>query len=246
MAETRVLSLRPVPSEDEAAIWIDDVHLSRARKGLLRGVSLGLSRHGISAILGPNGAGKSLTLRLIAALLEPDKGTIRIANDLQDPSLVFQKPVLLRRSVRRNLVHALKLARTPKSEIQGRLAELMVLSSLTPYAESPARALSGGEQQRLQMARALAPDPKCLLLDEPTASLDPASTSVIETLIRQIANRGVKVILVTHDRGQAQRLANDVAFMVRGRIAEHSNAAEFFEHPKSEEAVAYLNGKLVV
>ncbi len=246
MPETRILSLRPVPSPSEAAIWLNDVHLTLGRRALLRGVSFGLARHGISAILGPNGAGKSLTLRLIAGLLEADKGRVQLAEGLEEPSLVFQKPVLLRRSVRANLDHALKIAGMARADRPGRIAELLVMASLSPYSESPARKLSGGEQQRLQMARALAANPALLLLDEPTASLDPASTSVIENLIRQIANDGVKVVLVTHDRGQAERLADDVAFMARGRITEHRSAAEFFEGPKSVEAEAYLKGQLVV
>ncbi|MEL7343463.1 MAG: ATP-binding cassette domain-containing protein [Pseudomonadota bacterium] len=246
MPKTRILSLRPVPSPDEAAVWLDDVHLTLGRRALLRGVSLGLARHGVSAILGPNGAGKSLTLRLIAGLLAPDEGHVRLAQPLERPGLVFQKPVLLRRSVRANLDHALRVAGMARAERPGRIAELLVMASLSPYSESPARKLSGGEQQRLQMARALAASPACLLLDEPTASLDPASTSVIETLIRQIANQGVKVVLVTHDRGQAERLADDVAFMARGRITEHRSAPEFFAGPQSAEAEAYLKGQLIV
>lgn len=213
---------------------------------LVSDASVSLRTGELVAILGPNGAGKSLTLRIIAGLIRPDVGDVRLSDELGAPALVFQKPVLLRRTVRANLNHALRIAGIPRADRPGRIAELLVLASLSPYSESPARKLSGGEQQRLQMARALAADPSCLLLDEPTASLDPASTSVIENLIRQIANQGVKVVLVTHDRAQAERLADDVAFMARGRITEHRPASDFFSHPDSAEAEAYLKGQLVV
>lgn len=246
MPDARVVPLRPLPGTDQAAVAIDDLHLALGGRRLLQGASLRLARHGVTALIGPNGAGKSLLLRVLAGLVRPDRGTVRLIPELGDPALVFQRPVLLRRSVRGNLLHALKIAGTPRRQRPGRIAELLVLASLSQRSETPARRLSGGEQQRLQMARALAPQPACLLLDEPTASLDPASTAVIEALIRRIADDGVKVILVTHDRAQAERLAGDVAFLHRGRVTEHREARAFFDVPASPEAEAYLAGRLLV
>ena len=246
MADARIIPLHPVPGADTAALVLDEVHLARGGRPLLRGVSLRLARHGITALIGPNGAGKSLLLRAIAGLVPVDRGAVVLSPDLGDPAVVFQRPVLLRRSVRGNLDHALKIAGVSRRDRPGRIAELLVLASLSQRSEVPARRLSGGEQQRLQMARALAPRPACLLLDEPTASLDPASTAAIEALVRRIADDGVKVILVTHDRAQAKRLAGDVAFLHKGRVTEHRAAAEFFDTPASPEADAYLSGRLLV
>jgi tungstate transport system ATP-binding protein len=161
-------------------------------------------------------------------------------------ALVFQSPVVLRRSVKANLDHALKIYGVPKSERLGRIAELLVMADLTMLAEAPARALSGGEKQRLAMARALAARPKLLLLDEPTASLDPHSTAAIERLTRSAVATGVKVVMVTHDRGQAERMADDVLFLHRGRATEHTPAEQFFNTPTSEEGKTYLKGHILL
>jgi tungstate transport system ATP-binding protein len=110
----------------------------------------------------------------------------------------------------------------------------------------PARRLSGGEQQRLALARALARDPEILFLDEPTASLDPASTKSVEDIVRSTAASEVKIVMATHDLGQARRLAGDVVFLVRGRVAEHRTAENFFTSPETHEAAAFLRGDLVI
>jgi tungstate transport system ATP-binding protein len=157
--------------------------------------------------------------------------------------MVFQKPVLLRRSVAANIDFVLKL----KGKVDTvRRNELLAQASLFDRAAQPARALSGGEQQRLALARALASDPEVLFLDEPTASLDPTSTLAIETSIRAASLRGVKIILVTHDAGQARRLSGDVVFMHLGKVVEHSSADVFFTKPTCHVARDYLTGRLVV
>jgi tungstate transport system ATP-binding protein len=199
--------------------------------------------------MGPNGAGKSLTLRILAGLLQPTSGKVRFSGGRPTPrelALVFQKPVLLRRSVHANLHHALATYGAPRAERPDRIAELLRTTGLDGLGSRPARRLSGGEQQRLAMARALAARPRFLLLDEPTASLDPQSTAAIEALIRRAAGEGVKVVLVTHDRDQAARLAGDVVFLNRGRVAEAAPARRFFEAPASAEARSYLRGELLV
>lgn len=235
------------PKERAAILKLENVTVARAGSNKLDGVSFTVSQDGITALLGPNGAGKSLILRLIAGLIKADSGQCQIAEDIRSHiALVFQKPVLLRRSVRANLAHALKIYGVPKEKRAGRIAELLVMADLTAQTETPARALSGGEQQRLAMARALAANPKLLLLDEPAASLDPRSTADIEALTRKAADAGIKVILVSHDYAQARRLANDVLFLNRGRICEHSPAATFFDTPSSAEARSYVEGTLLL
>jgi tungstate transport system ATP-binding protein len=197
--------------------------LERAGRRIIDNVDLTIGGHGISVIMGPNGAGKSVLLRLLTGLLPPDRGMVRWAgsraNRARAPSvgLVFQKPVLLRRS-----------------------------ALLGHLARSPARLLSGGEQQRLALARALAPDPEVLLLDEPCANLDPAATAAIEALIRDAKARGTKVVLVTHDVAQAKRLADDITFIHDGRIVEQAPAGGFFDHPASDAGRAYLDGRLLI
>ncbi|WP_422367257.1 ATP-binding cassette domain-containing protein [Pelagibius sp.] len=231
------------------AIRLDGLVLERGGKAVIDGLSLDLGPSGVTAFMGPNGAGKSLTLRLIAGLIAPTAGTIHFAKGRPLPqqiALVFQKPVLLRRSVRANLDHALKTFGMARRERPARVAELLALGQLEALADRPARVLSGGEQQRVAMVRALAASPKYLLLDEPTASLDPQATAAIEALVMRAAADGVRVILVTHEAGQAQRLADDICFLHKGRLLEAAPAALFFQAPKSAEARAYLAGDLLL
>ena len=229
------------------ALRLDGIDLCRGGRMVLDGLSLDIPATGITAIMGPNGAGKSLSLRIMAGLVDPDDGAVR--HDFtgrQDIALVFQKPVLLRRSVRANLAHALALYGVSRARRKARIAELLEFGRLGPIADSPARALSGGEQQRVALVRALAASPKLLLLDEPTASLDPQATDAIETLIRDTAASGATVVLVTHDRGQAARLADHVRFMHKGALVEAAPATDFMLAQKSPEAQAYLSGKLLL
>ncbi|EAR52159.1 hypothetical protein OG2516_01944 [Oceanicola granulosus HTCC2516] len=246
-ADRRVLPFRHTPAAPARPVaMVRALTLRRGGRALLDGLELTLFTGGITALLGPNGAGKSLLLRALAGLIPPDGGAIDLAPHTGAPALVFQKPVLLHRTVRANLAHALRLARVPRAARAGRLAELLVQARLSAQAQAQARALSGGEQQRLAIARALAARPRLLLLDEPTAHLDPASTAAVEALVRAAAHAGVKVLIVTHDRAQAARLADDVAFLAAGRITEHRPADDFFQRPESDEARAYLEGRLLL
>jgi len=218
-----------------------------AGEPLIDGIDLTLNRSGLSVIMGPNGAGKSLLLRLLHGLLEPTSGSISYAGDaLNDEirkrqALVFQRPVLLRRSVAGNLDFAIKLRGRHSAS---RRDELLHQVGLLSKARQPARLLSGGEQQRLALARALAMEPEILFLDEPTASLDPASTLMIEQITREAHNAGIKVVFVTHDIGQARRLADEVLFLEGGGVIEFQPADAFFAAPKSEAAKGYLEGRL--
>ena len=246
MPEAAVISIR---ARSEPVVAFEGVRLAVGGRALLDGLSFELPPDGVTALMGPNGAGKSLTLRILAGLLRPSSGDIRFAGGRPTPrelALVFQKPVLLRRSVYANLHHALATYGAPRAERPDRIAELLRTTGLDGLGSRPARRLSGGEQQRLAMARALAARPRFLLLDEPTASLDPQSTAAIEALIRRAAGEGVKVVLVTHDRDQAARLAGDVVFLNLGRVAEAAPARRFFEAPASAEARSYLRGELLV
>ena len=219
---------------------------------LIRGIDLTLEAGPRTVIMGANGAGKSLLLRLLHGLLRPTSGTIAWGQTgwgvavRRRQAMVFQRPVLLRRSVRANLRFALELRPAPSKDRSQRLARLLELAGLSAVASRPARVLSAGEQQRLALVRALSLEPEVLLLDEPTASLDPAAVAAIENLIHTADSRGAKIMLVTHDIGQARRIADEVVFVHHGRIAEHTPAEEFFRRPRSEPARAYLEGRLVL
>jgi len=241
--------LRLVASGDgpDAAIRLEQVDLRRGGRAVLDGLDLSIPQQGITAIMGPNGAGKSLALRVMAGLVRPDHGAVvHSLSKPQDIALVFQKPVLLRRTVRANLRHALAIYGVPRRARRERLGELLDFGRLAAIADSPARALSGGEQQRVAMVRALAARPKLLLLDEPSASLDPQATEAIEILIRDAALSGTTIVLVTHDRGQATRLAGHIRFLHRGALVEAASADQFLLAPKSPEAQAYFAGKLLL
>jgi tungstate transport system ATP-binding protein len=235
-------------------VRLDGVTLSRGGRRLLDGLSLTLTPGGITALMGPNGAGKSLTLRLIAGLIAPDAGPDagavrwgeRAAPAKGAVALVFQRPVLLRRTAAANLDHALSVAGVARRDRAARRSGLLALAGLQPLADRPARALSGGEAQRLALARALAAGPRLLLLDEPTASLDPAAAAAIEALIARVAAQGTTVLIVTHDAGQARRLADRAVFLHRGRVAEDAPAARLLTDPQSPEASAYLAGRLLL
>ncbi|MEL6288662.1 MAG: ATP-binding cassette domain-containing protein [Pseudomonadota bacterium] len=216
-------------------------------KALLRGVNLTIDDPGITVIMGPNGAGKSLMLRVLHGLLLPTTGVVTWAGRPPDDdvrhrqAMVFQRPVLLRRSARANLRFAQDVV---GERDDARTDALLDAVRLGDRAESPARKLSGGEQQRLSLARALATRPDVLFLDEATASLDPYSTRIIEEIVRETAGRGTKVIFVTHNLHQAERLADDVVFLSRGKVAEHTAASQFFAQPSSSAANAYVTGRL--
>jgi tungstate transport system ATP-binding protein len=218
--------------------------------GILRGVTLAIEAGAPTLVVGPNGAGKSVLLRLLHGLLAPTEGRVAwSAMAGRDPArhraMVFQRPVLLRRSVLANAIYPLRLAGVARAERGRRAREGLALVGLAALADRPARRLSGGEQQRLALARAAALRPEVLFLDEPCASLDPAATRTVEEIVAALAARGTKVVMTTHDLGQARRLAGEVVFLHRGRVLEHSPAGAFFAGPATPEAAAFLRGELV-
>ncbi|MBO0344655.1 ATP-binding cassette domain-containing protein [Roseibium sp. CAU 1637] len=242
------LAASPMP------LQVRGLSLELEGKRLLDQVDLTLLDNGITVILGPNGAGKTLLLKCLHGLCQPTSGTVLWHVDgLERPpvlevrkaqALVQQKPVLLRRSVLANLKFAAKLRYSPIP--QGLLENALALARLDHLASHAARTLSGGEQQRLALARALILKPKVLFLDEPAANLDPASTVLIEEAIRAAQSAGTKIVLITHGLSQARRLADNIVFLHRGRILEHSPADKFFSEPATVEAEAYVRGEIVL
>jgi tungstate transport system ATP-binding protein len=217
---------------------------------ILDDVSMTIASGPPTILIGPNGSGKTTLLRVAMGLVAPTRGRIAWGGRETAPpvkrAILFQRPAMLRRSAAGNVRYALSAAGIARAQRGGRIAELLMLVGLEDLASRPARHLSGGEQQRLALARALARDPDILFLDEPTASLDPTATKAIEDIVRAVAARGVKVVMSTHDLGQARRLAGDIAFMHRGRLIECGPANLFFVGPQTEEARTFVAGELLV
>jgi tungstate transport system ATP-binding protein len=228
-------------------ILLEDVSYVARGVTILDNISLALAAGSPTVLIGPNGAGKTTLIRLAMGLISPTRGRASWGGREHVASahraIVFQRPVMLRRSAAGNIRYALAAADAPRA---GRVDELLALVGLAGLGNRPARKLSGGEQQRLALARALAKEPQVLFLDEPTASLDPAATKAVEDVIRAVALRGIKVIMSTHDLGEAKRLGGEIVLMHRGRIIERAQAQAFFSAPKTEEARAFIAGELLV
>jgi tungstate transport system ATP-binding protein len=238
------------PRQEILPLELDAICYQVAGRALVKSVSTRFEAGPRSVILGPNGAGKSLTLRMAHGLLDPSSGSVRWRGPAghqarAHQAMVFERSVLLRRSAAANVDYALSLRGMPRAQRRQRVAEVLERTGLTALASRPARVLSAGEQQRLALARAWAGRPEVLFLDEPTAALDPGATRSVETLIEAIAADGTKVVMTTHDLGQARRLAEEVLFMHKGELLEHSQAKQFFEKPESAAAAAFLDGELI-
>jgi len=234
----------------ELPIELNDVTVIAGPVTILDRVALTLAPGAPTVLIGPNGSGKSTLLRLAMGLLAPSRGRITWGGRENVPPLkraiVFQRPAMLRRSAAANIRFALRAAGIARAEQARRTEELLELVGLGPLADRPARKLSGGEQQRLALARALARDPTVLFLDEPTASLDPTATKAVEDIIRAVSERNIKVVMATHDLGEARRLGGDIFMLHRGRIVETGTAASFFDAPQTAEARTFLAGELLV
>lgn len=226
---------------------VEGLGFSAGGVAILEDVSLSIGAGAPTLIIGPNGAGKSVLLRLLHGLLAPGTGRVVWAGEhaRHRQAMVFQRPVLLRRSVLANVLYPLSLAGIVPRERDGLARSALEMVGLAALADRPARKLSGGEQQRLALARAAALGPEVLFLDEPCASLDPAATRAVEEIIGTLVARGTKIVMTTHDLGQARRLAGEVVFLHRGRVRERAQAAAFFATPATPEAAAFLRGDLV-
>ena len=244
------------PARDRNVILplhVENVSLDVGGRRLLHGLTFTILPQRRTAILGYNGAGKSLTLRICHGLIRPTTGRITWAGPLGDDphavaraqAMVFQKPVLLRRSVRDNLLYVLRSRGERGRRARIRTERVMERCGLAHLATRPARGLSGGEQQKLALARAWLLKPSILFLDEPTAALDPAATLDVERIINELHVATTTIFFSTHDMAQARRLADHVIFIHHGRILEQGPAAEFFTRPATAEARAFLAGDLV-
>jgi tungstate transport system ATP-binding protein len=212
---------------------------------IIRGISARIEAGPRTVILGPNGAGKSVLMRLCHGLLTPTGGRIvwqgvKNGDVRRHQAMVFQRPVMLRRSALANVMYGLKLAGKSRSQAELRAMDVLEVVGLAQHAARPARVLSGGEQQRLALARAWALGPDVLFLDEPTANLDPASTQDIENIINAIHASGTKIIMTTHNLGQARRLGDEILFISNGRLMEHTPIDRFFKQPASAEAAVFI------
>ena len=196
-----------------------------------------------TVVLGPNGAGKSVLLRTLHGLIAPTSGTVNWREPVRQ-AMVFQRPVMLRRSALANIRYALAVNGVAEPERTRIASAALSRVGLGDIAARPARVLSGGEQQRLALARAWALRPEILFLDEPTSSLDPGATAEVERVISSIAAEGTRIVMTTHNLGQARRLADEIVFIHAGRAAERTPVDRFFDNPASSEAGQFLQGEL--
>ena len=246
-------SHRPAPEAAQAAaplspppaLVLERLGYARAGQVIIDDVSVVLNGTARTLILGPNGAGKSVLMRLCHGLLVPTSGSLRWepARPVRQ-AMVFQRPVVLRRSVLANVTYALHLAGVPRRRRRAQAFDALERVGLAGLASRAADLLSGGERQRLALARAWALAPEVLFLDEPTANLDPASTAAVERIVMAIHAAGTRIVMSTHNLGQARRLAGDIVFIDQGRVIEHVPAPRFFAAPGSMNARRYLEAEL--
>ncbi len=225
-----------------AWLTIDGLGLTEGATRIIDDVSLSLTAQH-TVVLGPNGAGKSTLLRLIHGLLHPTGGSLSWPQTLTQ-AMVFQRPVMLRTTALANVIYGLKLKGYTASECEQRARQALARVGLDTIAKRPARLLSGGEQQRVALARAWALEPQLLILDEPTASLDPASSREVERIINDIAASGTRILMTTHNLGQARRIAEEIIFIDRGRIVEQTPVEQFFTQPRTAAAQDFLHEEM--
>ena len=231
-------------------IEFENVTVAVGTVTILDRITLTLMPGAPTVLVGPNGSGKTTLLRAAMGLIVPSHGRITWGGREKSPptrrAIVFQRPVMLRRSAGANIRYSLRAAGVARADRKSRVCELLGLIGLDHLIDRPARRLSGGEQQRLALARALARDPAVLFLDEPTASLDPAATKALEDVVQAISQRGIKVVMSTHDLGEARRLASDIVMLHHGRLIETGAVSSFFNTPQSDEAKKFIAGELLV
>ena len=238
-----------VGAHDLTPIQFKDLSVILGQKIILDKINCKIKSNSITAVLGPNGAGKSIFLQTINGLFSIQSGRLNfnlmeINQEIRkQQAMVFQNPVLLRRTVIANLQFISNLRNKESNRF---LKKILSKVGLEGYEKKPARLLSGGEKQRLSMARALIINPNLLLLDEPTANLDPYSLKLIEDLVLEENSIGKTIIFTTHDMSQAKRLATDVIFLNKGKVLEQTISKTFFKSPKTLEAQKYINGEILI
>lgn len=206
----------------------------------------------LCGIIGPNGAGKSTLLNLIAGLMKPTAGSLLYGEEMsalapyRNMTMVFQTPYLIRTTVEKNIAYPLKLRGWDDAQIEKRVGELTEELGLTDFRKQKSLKLSGGETQKVALARALSFRPKLLLLDEPTANVDPSTTAEIERMLRKINEKdGTTVILITHNLVQARRLCNEVIFMDQGKVVEYGASERILREPEHELTKRFVAGELL-
>lgn len=234
-------------------VEIKDLYHRYDSKQVLRGVSLGVRRGEIFALIGPTGAGKTTLLRLIDGLERPTSGRIYFAGKdvLSSPKsilqtrrrmgMVFQKPVVFNASVYDNIAYPLKIRGYRRRSIVRRVNRILEILTLEGYQKKNARALSGGETQRVALAQAIVTEPEVLLLDEPTANLDPLSARLIEDLILRFnRTQGTTTLMTTHDMLQGRRLADRIGILIRGELTQVGRSEEIFNTPQNKEVAEFV------
>lgn len=227
-------------------LTLAQVVVRRKGRTLIGPADLVLHPEGTTIVIGPNGSGKTTLLRMMHGVERVTSGTVNWQHD--DPSqhaFVFQSPIVLRRSVLANLAFPLQLIGMPKPAIAGAADEWLHRIGLHDMRHSPATRLSAGERQKLAIARALIRKPKVLFLDEPCANLDGHATREIEALLQEASAAGTRLVMATHDMGQARRLARDLVFMLDGKVHEAGDAKVAFSRPTTQELAAFLRGDIV-
>jgi tungstate transport system ATP-binding protein len=222
----------------------------RRRGGVILGpIDLDLGPDGLTIVLGPNGAGKTTLLKILHGVERASAGTVNWSlpdtEARQEQAFIFQSPIMLRRSVRQNLAYPLQLLGCDKADIADRVTDWAKRIGLENALDRPAPRLSGGERQKLALGRALIRNPRVVFLDEPCANLDARSTREIEKLLLDAQSAGTRIVMTTHNLGQARRLATDVVFLLNGVLHEQGVAADFFGGPKTSEAKSFLEGDIV-
>ena len=229
---------------------LKDVTVKKAGKTILGPLSWQLEGVGCSIVLGPNGAGKTTFLRLLHGLERSKTGTFQWqesgANLYQKQSFIFQNPILLRRTVLENILYPLQVRKTLRETALPKALSWLEKVGLQDFANQNAHLLSGGERQKLALARALITDPEILFLDEPTTNLDGASTLAIEGLLNDALQDGRRLVMATHDLGQARRLATEVLFLHKGKLIECGASAPFFKNPQTIQAQSFMKGDILL
>ena len=227
-------------------LTLTDVVVRRRGKRIIGPVTHRLEQGPPTIIIGPNGSGKTTLLRVIHGIERISTGQVNWTHDAPDQqAFVFQSPIVLRRTVAENLAYPLRLAGVDKAEIVSRVTTWLARIGLDAFANTAVTRLSGGERQKLAIARALIRTPQVLFLDEPCANLDGHTTREIEALLSETAAAGTRLIMATHNMGQARRLAGDVIFMLNGKIHESGAANYIMNTPQTSELKAFLQGDIV-
>ena len=227
----------------------ENIRVARGGKTLLGPLSLEIAGEGVTIVLGPNGSGKTTLLRALHGLERLREGAVRWA--VPEPltrsqqAFVFQAPILMRRSVIDSIAYPLLLDGLRRGEARGRAADAAEAVGLGARLSLQAMDLSGGEKQKLAIARALVRQPQILFLDEPCANLDGRATREIEAILAKVREQGTRIVMSTHNVGQARRMADEAVFLVEGRLVDGGPAAEFFANPNTPEARAHLQGDLL-